>query len=62
MFNLTDALAGVELSNTLVAYLDPGSGSMLLQIVVAGLFSSIFFLKSSLGYLKNKLTGLRVTR
>ena len=27
-------------------YLDPGSGSMLLQVVLAGLLSSSFFVKS----------------
>lgn len=31
----------------LLAYLDPGSGSLLLQVLIAGLFSSLFFLKSS---------------
>jgi hypothetical protein len=33
---------------TLLAYLDPGSGSLLLQVMIAGLLSSMFFLKSSL--------------
>ena len=28
------------------AYLDPGMGSMVLQVLVAGLLSSTFFLKS----------------
>jgi hypothetical protein len=28
------------------AYLDPGSGSMLLQVLLAGLLSSSFFVKS----------------
>jgi len=32
----------------LLAYLDPGSGSLLLQVLIAGLLSSLFFLKSSL--------------
>ncbi|WP_406701363.1 hypothetical protein V5E97_40200 (plasmid) [Singulisphaera sp. Ch08] len=31
-----------------LAYLDPGSGSLLLQVLIAGMFSSLFFLKSSL--------------
>jgi hypothetical protein len=31
----------------LLAYLDPGSGSLLLQVLIAGLLSSLFFLKSS---------------
>ncbi len=58
VFSMNDALVGFDL----VAYLDPGSGSMVLQIVIAGLFSSVFFLKSSVGYLKAKLLGARVTR
>lgn len=32
---------------SLFAYLDPGSGSMILQLTIAGLFSGAFFLKSS---------------
>jgi len=32
----------------LLGYLDPGSGSLLLQMMIAGLLSSMFFLKSSL--------------
>ena len=28
------------------AYLDPGSGSMMLQIMLASLLSSVFFMKS----------------
>ncbi|AGA31603.1 hypothetical protein Sinac_7571 (plasmid) [Singulisphaera acidiphila DSM 18658] len=31
-----------------LAYLDPGSGSLLLQVLIAGMFSSLFFFKSSL--------------
>lgn len=30
----------------LLAYLDPGSGSLLLQILIAGSLSSLFFVKS----------------
>jgi hypothetical protein len=33
---------------TLLAYLDPGTGSLLLQVMIAGLLSSMFFLKTSL--------------
>lgn len=29
------------------AYLDPGAGSMLFQVVIAGLLSSMFFAKNS---------------
>lgn len=31
-----------------LAYIDPGSGSLLLQVLIAGVFSSLFFFKSSL--------------
>jgi hypothetical protein len=34
------------------AYLDPGTGSYLIQILVAGLFGSLFFLKSFVNQLK----------
>ncbi len=34
-------------STTVLAYLDPGLGSMQLQIVVAALLSASFYLKSS---------------
>lgn len=40
---------------TLLAYLDPGSGSMLLQLTIAGLFSAMFFLKSSFGVFRNTI-------
>ncbi len=33
-------------SSSLWAYLDPGMGSMVFQVLVAGLLSSSFFLKS----------------
>lgn len=36
-----------EFTPLLLAYLDPGSGSLLLQVLIAGLLSSLFFLKSS---------------
>lgn len=45
--------------DTLFAYLDPGSGSMVLQVVIAGLMSSLFFFRSSFGYLKARLMGAR---
>jgi hypothetical protein len=41
-----DLISGFD-SNALVAYLDPGLGSMQLQIVVAALLSASFYLKSS---------------
>lgn len=32
----------------LLAYLDPGSGSLMLQMLIAGLLTGMFFLRSSL--------------
>jgi len=40
-------LSNPELVPSLLAYLDPGSGSLVLQVLIAGLLSSLFFLKSS---------------
>ncbi|OGG13308.1 hypothetical protein A3D77_05535 [Candidatus Gottesmanbacteria bacterium RIFCSPHIGHO2_02_FULL_39_11] len=34
------------------AYLDPGTGSYIFQIILAGLFGSIFFLKSGIKKIK----------
>ena len=39
-------LVGVGLSERAFAYVDPGSGSYLLQYLLAGTFASIFSLKS----------------
>lgn len=35
------------------AYLDPGTGSYVFQIVIAGLLGSMFFIKSAVKKLKN---------
>jgi hypothetical protein len=43
---------------TLLAYLDPGSGSLLLQVMIAGLLSSMFFLKSSVVVVRSSLGRL----
>ena len=40
---------------TLLAYLDPGSGSLLLQVMIAGLLSGMFFMKSSLVVIRSSL-------
>jgi hypothetical protein len=37
------------------AYLDPGSGSMILQMLIAGLLSGLFFAKSAFQYLKSAM-------
>jgi hypothetical protein len=38
------------------AYLDPGTGSMMLQILLAGALSGVFFMKS---WIRQLLDGLR---
>ncbi|HEY2154741.1 MAG TPA: hypothetical protein VGH33_03865, partial [Isosphaeraceae bacterium] len=35
-----------------LAYLDPGTGSMAIQIAIAGLLSSLYFLRSSYAQIK----------
>jgi hypothetical protein len=42
---LFNSLSGLDL-NLVLAYLDPGFGSMQLQILVASLLSATFFVKS----------------
>ena len=39
----------------ILGYLDPGAGSMLLQVLIAGVFSSLFFAKSSFLYVREAL-------
>ena len=43
--SLTSTLA--VCAPTLLAYLDPGTGSMVLQLAIAGLLSGMFVLKSA---------------
>lgn len=37
------------------AYLDPGSGSMMLQILLASVLSSVFFMKSWFRHIRDEL-------
>jgi len=39
----------------LLAYLDPGTGSLMLQILIAGLFSGFFFMKSSYAMVRSSV-------
>ena len=39
--------------NNLFGYIDPGSGSMILQILLAGFFASIFYIKTIFYKVKN---------
>ena len=36
----------------ILAYLDPGTGSMALQVLIAGMLSSLYFLRSSMAQIK----------
>lgn len=40
------------------AYIDPGSGSVLLQVLLAGLLAVGFTIKTFWGNLKSRVTGL----
>jgi hypothetical protein len=42
-------------SLSLWGYLDPGTGSMVFQVLLAGLLSTAFFVKSWLRYLRGNL-------
>jgi len=44
----------------LLAYLDPGSGSLMLQILIAGMFSGLFVMKSY--YATVRQSALRLFR
>lgn len=54
---VTSLLTGVgwEGFPRILAYLDPGTGSMLFQVLIAGLLSALFCAKSSYLTLKNVL-------
>jgi hypothetical protein len=41
-----------------VAYLDPGSGSYLLQLLIAGLLGAAFVVRASWGRIRSFLRGL----
>ncbi len=55
----TDSLAAfiagtlLDLLRTKQAYLDPGSGSYLLQLLIAGLLGGAFAIRASWGKIKN---------
>lgn len=48
-------------SSTLLAYLDPGTGSLLFQMLIAGLLSGAYVLRSSLWSLR-KLIGRSLSK
>ena len=48
---------GPSISPLFWAYLDPGSGSMLFQVLIAGLLSALFCARSALFELKSAWFG-----
>lgn len=46
MNTILNTTTAVQTMPALLAYLDPGTGSMVLQVLLAGLLSTSFFLKS----------------
>jgi hypothetical protein len=48
---------GPDVSSWFWAYLDPGSGSMLFQVLIAGLLSALFCARSALFELRSALFG-----
>jgi hypothetical protein len=60
---LSDTAADILASTTTLlrvteAYLDPGSGSYLLQLLIAGLLGSLFVIRASWGKIKGFFRGL----
>jgi hypothetical protein len=53
--SLDVALTAMSSSMRLWGYLDPGTGSMVFQVLVAGLFTTSFFLRSWVRYVRDGL-------
>lgn len=51
-FAILDAFH-INFHHKLCAYLDPGTGSIIIQVVIAGLFGVIFVIKLFWGKIKN---------
>jgi hypothetical protein len=57
--NLAENLTSIStLLRVTEAYLDPGSGSYLLQLLIAGLLGSLFVIRASWGKIKGFFRGL----
>jgi hypothetical protein len=54
---IINLIAGFD-STTILAYLDPGLGSMQLQIVIAAILSASFYLKSSYSQAKGVISRI----
>ncbi len=53
------SLADLPSAPTILAYLDPGTGSMALQVLLAGVLSGLYYMRSSFSFLKQRLVGSR---
>jgi hypothetical protein len=51
----TSTLSSILSPTQVWAYLDPGSGSMMLQIMLASVLSSVFFMKSWFRHIRDEL-------
>lgn len=56
------ALSIVMMAGTAHAYVDPGTGSYLLQILIAGILGAAFAMRLYWTRIKNSLSGLRSGR
>jgi hypothetical protein len=60
--NVVSGVFGGISAEPILAYLDPGSGSMILQVLIAGTLSSLYFMRSSISYMKTWLSGNKNAR
>ncbi len=58
----TSALGASTVVHRPPAYLDPGSGSFLLQLLVAGILGGLFAMRAFWGRLKNRILREREAR
>ncbi len=47
------------MKNTILLYVDPGSGSYLVQMIIAGILAAIFYIKSIWWRIKSFFSGRR---
>jgi hypothetical protein len=53
--NFIDCLIEVSDRPVILSYLDPGAGSMLYQVLIAGVLSTMYFARNSLQLVKLRL-------
>jgi hypothetical protein len=52
------AIAFMAFSNSAFAYIDPGTGSMVLQMAVAGILAGLFYIKTAWSRIRFFFTNL----